>query len=257
MGMQGDFFQLLKEQGYQFGNAAGVQRKDTTSATTILAFKYRDGVLVAGDRRATAGNMVMYDRTDKVLEIDRHSVLAIAGVPATAYEMVRILEHSFKYYRRTQLQELSFDGKLRAVSKLLKENVAAALAGTGAVVPVFAGYDFEQGAAKIYFYDILGAEFEGVEYAVSGSGSPTIRGILHYLNTWGEQPMSALSEEQATIQALRLLTSAAEFDSATGGVNREANLYPVVKLITQDGLRTVSDSTLGPLFERDVTRVHR
>ncbi|WP_455389429.1 hypothetical protein, partial [Petrachloros mirabilis] len=142
MGMQGDFFQLLKEQGYQFGTSASAgSGVDLPIATTILAFKYRDGVLVAGDRRATAGNMVMYDRTDKVLEIDRHSVLAIAGVPATAYEMVRILEHSFKYYRRTQLQELSFDGKLRAVSKLLKENVAAALAGTGAVVPVFAGYD--------------------------------------------------------------------------------------------------------------------
>ena len=95
----------------------------------------------------------MYDRTDKVLEIDRHSVMAIAGVPATAYEMVRILEHSFKYYRRTQLQELSFEGKLRPVSKLLKDNVAAALAGTGAVAPIFAGYDFEQETAKIYFYE--------------------------------------------------------------------------------------------------------
>ena len=223
MGMQGDFFQLLKAQGYQFGatGSAGHDQEFTT-ATTILAFKYCDGVLVAGDRRATAGNMVMYDRTDKVLEIDRHSVMAIAGVPATAYEMVRILEHSFKYYRRTQLQELSFEGKLRAVSKLLKENVAAALAGTGAVAPIFAGYDFEQECAKIYFYDILGAEFEGVEYAVSGSGSPTIRGILHYVNTWGDQPLSAMTEEQSTVQALRLLTSAAEFDSATGGVNREA-----------------------------------
>lgn len=253
--MQGDFFQLLREQGYTFGagGAAG-NGQEITSATTILAFKYRDGVLVAGDRRATSGNMVMYDRTDKVLELDRHSVLAIAGVPATAYEMVRILEHSFKYYRRTQLQELSFEGKLRALSKLLKENVAAALAGTGAVVPVFAGYDFEQGAAKIYFYDILGAEFEGVEYAVSGSGSPTIRGILHYVNTWGERPLAALSEEESTIQALRLLTCAAEFDSATGGVNREANLYPVIKLITQDGVRTVADAQLRPLFESKVAR---
>jgi proteasome beta subunit len=255
MGMQGDFFQLLKEQGYQFGAGGAVGNgQEFTSATTILAFKYRDGVLVAGDRRATSGNMVMYDRTDKVLELDRHSVLAIAGVPATAYEMVRILEHSFKYYRRTQLQELSFEGKLRALSKLLKENVAAALAGTGAVVPVFAGYDFEQGTAKIYFYDILGAEFEGVEYAVSGSGSPTIRGILHYLNTWGERPLGALSEEEATIQALRLLTSAAEFDSATGGVNRETNLYPVIKLISQDGVRALPDGQLKSLFESKVAR---
>ena len=255
MGLQGDFFQLLKEQGYQFGQpAAAGAGVYLPSATTILAFKYRDGVLVAGDRRATAGNMVMYDRTDKVLEIDRHSVMAIAGVPATAYEMVRILEHSFKYYRRTQLQELSFEGKLRAVSKLLKENVAAALAGTGAVVPVFAGYDFEQGAAKIFFYDILGAEFEGVEYAVSGSGSPTIRGILHYVNTWGERPLVALTEEEATVQALRLLTSAAEFDSATGGVNRESNLYPVIKLITQEGVRVVPDDRLKSLFESKVVR---
>jgi proteasome beta subunit len=140
------------------------------------------------------------------------------------------------------------------VSKLLKENVAAALAGTGAVAPIFAGYDFEQGTAKIFFYDILGAEFEGVEYAVSGSGSPTIRGILHYVNTWGEQPLVALAEEQATIQALRLLTSAAEFDSATGGINREASLYPVMKLITEAGIRTVPDAQLKRLFESKVAK---
>lgn len=255
MGMQGDFLQLLKEQGYQLGTSVPASEgQEITRGTTILAMKYRDGVLVAGDRRATAGNMVMYDRTDKVLELDRHSIMAIAGVPATAYEMVRILEHSFKYYRRTQLQELSFEGKLRAVSKLLKENVAAALAGTGAVAPIFAGYDFEQGSAKIFFYDILGAEFEGVEYAVSGSGSPTIRGILHYLNTWGQQPLSALPEEQATIQALRLLTCAAEFDSATGGVNHEANLYPVIKLITETGVQTIPENRLKPLFEEKVSR---
>jgi proteasome beta subunit len=255
MGMQGDFYHLLKEQGYQLGTsvAAGAVAEIAT-ATTILAIKYRDGVLVAGDRRATAGNMVMYDRTDKVLEIDRHSVMAIAGVPATAYEMVRVLEHSFKYYRRTQLQELSFEGKLRAVSKLLKDNVAAALSGTGAVVPVFAGYDFQQEASKIYFYDILGAEFEGVEYAVSGSGSPTIRGILHYLNTWGERPLAALTEEEAAVQALRLLTSAAEFDSATGGVNRESNLYPIIKLIAKDGVRVMPDVQLKRLFESKVVR---
>jgi proteasome beta subunit len=256
MGMNGDFYQLLKERGYVFGvpGQAGI-RQELTTATTILAFKYRDGVVVAGDRRATAGNMVMYDRTDKVLEIDRRSVMAIAGAPATAYEMARILEHSFKYYRRTQLQELSFEGKLRALSKLLKENATAALAGTGTVAPIFAGYDAEQETAKIYFYDILGAEFEGVEYAVSGSGSPTIRGILHYLNTWGGQPLSAMSEEQAAIHALRLLTSAAEFDSATGGVNRDAGLYPVVKFITVDGIRTMTDRQLQVLFESKVARM--
>ncbi|MGH7255123.1 MAG: proteasome subunit alpha [Nitrospirales bacterium] len=257
MGRQGDFLELLREQGYKLGAAAGggdvPGAAEFTRGTTILALKFRDGVLVAGDRRATAGNTVMYDRTDKVLELDRYSVMAIAGVPATAYEMARVLEHSFKYYRRSQLQDLSFEGKLRAVSKLLKENVPAALAGTGAVAPIFAGYDANHGVAKIYFYDILGAEFEGVEYAVSGSGSPTIRGIVHYLNMWGEQPLRAMPEDEAVVLSLRLLTSAAEFDSATGGVNQQANLFPILKLVTAAGVQAVPDSQLKDLFTSRVT----
>jgi len=259
MGRQGDFGQLLKEQGYQLPvptvditRISEGESPAITRATTVFAMKYRDGVLVAGDRRATAGNLVMYDRTDKVLELDRYSALAIAGVPATAFEMARVLEHSFKYFRRSQLQDLSFEGKLRALSKLLKENVPAALAGTGAVVPVFAGYDHQQGCGKIFFYDILGAEFEGVDHAISGSGSPTIRGILHYLNRWGEQPLSSLPEEEAIIITLRLLSSAAEFDSATGGVNQETNLYPIIKRITEQGIYTIPADRLKTLFESKV-----
>ena len=98
-------------------------------------------MLVAGDRRATAGNTVVYDRADKVLEIDRHSIMAIAGVPATAWEMARVLEHSFQYFRRTQLQEMSVDGKVRALSKLLRDNFGFVMQGVGVVVPIFATYD--------------------------------------------------------------------------------------------------------------------
>ena len=223
MGRQGDFVQLLAEQGYTFdakcldttGSHVGGQ-EGVVKATTVLALKYQDGVMVGGDRRAIAGTTVMYDRTDKVLELDRFCVMAIAGVPATAFEMARILEHSFKYYRRSQLQDLSFDGKLRALSNLLKENAPAALAGTGPVAPIFAGFDQDRWCGKIFFYDILGAEFEGVDYAVSGSGSPTIRGILHYLHRWGDQTLYQLTEDEAVVLVLRLLMSAAEFDSATG-----------------------------------------
>ena len=97
-------------------NATQQQAWQPTEATTILAFKFSGGVLVAGDRRATAGNTVVYDRADKVLEVDRQSIMAIAGVPATAWEMARVLEHSLQYFRRTQLQEMSVDGKVRALA---------------------------------------------------------------------------------------------------------------------------------------------
>lgn len=259
MGRQGDFVQLLVEQGYSFDairfdakESQPVGQEALVKATTVLALKYQDGVMVGGDRRATAGTTVMYDRTDKVLELDRFSVMAIAGVPATAFEMARILEHSFKYYRRSQLQDLSFEGKLRALSKLLKENAPAALAGTGPVAPIFAGFDEQQSSGKIFFYDILGAEFEGVDYAVSGSGSPTIRGILHYLHRWGNQPLYQMSEEEAVVLVLRLLMSAAEFDSATGGVNHQANLYPSIKRVTEKGVEGVPADRLKALFESKV-----
>ena len=117
---------------------------------------------MAGDRRATAGNTVVYDRADKVLEIDRHSIMAIAGVPATAWEMARVLEHSFQFFRRTQLQEMSVDGKVRALSKLLRDNFGFVLQGVGVVVPIFATYDFGgDGQPRLYFYDAMGAQFRG------------------------------------------------------------------------------------------------
>ncbi|MEJ7703235.1 MAG: hypothetical protein WKF47_06085 [Geodermatophilaceae bacterium] len=93
------------------------------------------------------GNTVVYDRADKVLEIDRHSLMAIAGVPATAWEMARVLEHSFQFFRRTQLQEMSVDGKVRALSKLLRDNFGFVMQGVGIVVPIFATYDPASGSA--------------------------------------------------------------------------------------------------------------
>lgn len=259
MAQQGDFLQVLRDCGYvvedlrqPFNGGTPSGHAEMTSGTTVFAIKYADGVLVAGDRRATAGNVVMYDRTDKVLELDRFSVLAIAGVPATAFEMARILEHSFKYYRRSQLQDLSFEGKLRALSTLLKNNAPAALAGTGTVAPIFAGYDPLEGCGKIFFYDILGAEFEAVEYAVSGSGSSTIRGILFYMNRWGNGPVAGMNEEEALTFVLRLMTSAAEFDSATGGVDAQAQLYPIVKRISAEGVRAIPAERLKSLFSEKV-----
>src|SRR5205814_2393630 len=108
------------------------------TATTSLGFTFQGRVLVAGDRRATSGGTVVSARADKVLEIDRHSIMAIAGVPATAWEMARVLEHSLEYFRRTQLQEMTVDGKVRALSKLLRDIFGFGMQGIGVVLPIFA-----------------------------------------------------------------------------------------------------------------------
>src|SRR5882724_2714913 len=257
-GASSDFSSLLRRQGL-LGPAAQIgpmnKRAEITptESTTILAFKFSDGVLVAGDRRATSGNTVVYDRADKVLEIDRHSIMAIAGVPATAWEMARVLEHSFQFFRRTQLQEMSVDGKVRALSKLLRDNFGFVLQGVGVVVPIFATYDENSDpAARLYFYDAMGAQFEVADYAATGSGSPAVRGILHYENNWGKKALAKLSEDEAVTIALRALDTAAESDTATGGVDRNAKIFPVIKIVSRDGITTLPEKKIAAVFKRSV-----
>lgn len=224
-----------------------------TEATTILAFKFSGGVLVAGDRRATAGNTVVYDRADKVLEIDRHSIMAIAGVPATAWEMARVLEHSFQFFRRTQLQEMSVDGKVRALSKLLRDNFGFVMQGVGVVVPIFATYNnHPRPEARLYFYDAMGAQFEAADYAATGSGSPAVRGILYYENTWGSKPLQQLGEDEAVSIALRALDTAAESDTSTGGVDRSGKIYPLIKIVSREGIRTLPENKIAAVFKETV-----
>jgi proteasome beta subunit len=224
-----------------------------TESTTILAFKFKDGVLVAGDRRATSGNTVVYDRADKVLEIDRHSIMAIAGVPATAWEMARVLEHSFQYFRRTQLQEMSVDGKVRALSKLLRDNLGFVMQGVGVVVPIFATYDNGVNpSARLYFYDAMGAQFEAADYCATGSGSPAVRGILYYNDRWSGKALRDLDEREAVAVALRALDTAAETDTATGGVDRKARIFPVIKTVSREGIRTLPEESIAEIFHKSV-----
>ncbi len=243
-GAAGDFPALLRHKGLlapatvvSSTPQVGMPRETSwqpTEATTILAFKFSGGVLVAGDRRATAG-------------------MAIAGVPATAWEMARVLEHSFQYFRRTQLQEMSVDGKVRALSKLLRDNFGFVMQGVGVVVPIFATYDpHPKPEARLYFYDAMGAQFEATDYAATGSGSPAVRGILYYENNWGAKPLQKLGEDEAVSIALRALDTAAESDTSTGGVDRGGKIYPLIKIVSRDGIITLPESKIAAVFKETV-----
>jgi proteasome beta subunit len=256
--ISGDFFDLLKRSGYRFQenleNVQGSEAKSLTHGTTVLAFHFKDGVLVAGDRRATAGNAIMYERCDKVIPIDDHSLMAIAGTPATAFEMARVLSHNFEFYRRSQMQPMSSEGKIRSLSKLLKENSGMALQGVGTVSPIFATWDQRNQKPLIYFYDILGAEFQILTHTATGSGSPMIRGILEHENLWGEQTLAEKSRDQAASLAIRLLQTAAQFDSATGQARPEDNIFPVISVITESGYQFIEEDEMARLYEQSMNR---
>jgi proteasome beta subunit len=239
--MTGDFLALLEERPSVPAGAVGLA-PTPLQATTVFAFHCAEGVLIAGDHRATAGNIIFSDRTEKILELDSHSLMAIAGVPATAFEMARTLQTAFEFYRRSQLQPMTLSAKLRALSKLLRDNLPATLQGVGAVAPIFAGVDSRQPEAKplIFFYDPLGAQFDAAAFAGSGSGSGAIKSVLHYLENWGHPPPAELPLAEAVVLANRLLITAAEFDSATGGVHPEEQEFATIKLLSRQGVRTIT-----------------
>lgn len=239
--MNGDFLALLPKTVIpQAGSHA--PSVPPLHATTVFAFHCSEGVIIAGDHRATAGNIVFSDKTEKILELDSHSLMAIAGSPATAFEMGRMLQTSFEFYRRSQLQPMSLPAKIRALSQLLRNNLAGTIQGFGVVAPIFAGVEANDPSAKpqIYFYDPLGAQFEATNYAGSGSGSGSIKSVLSFLERWGQPKPAEMSVSQATVLANRLLMTAAEFDTATGGVHPEKKLFATIKLVAPAGIRSIS-----------------
>lgn len=212
-----------------------------THGTTVIAVKFDGGVLNVADRRATANYAVMYDRAEKVLAIDDYTLLAISGSYARAMEVVRYLRHSFRYFERSQLQEMSLDGKLAELAKAVVAGLPAALQGIGGVIPILTTYDRRGGEGRIFFYDGMGARFESAEFGAAGSGSMQIRGVFDYIvRTRG--PFHAMSREAALHEALLLLDIAADLDAATGGW---AKRLPLARTITAEGIADVPDAELA------------
>lgn len=211
-----------------------------THGTTVLATRFDQGVLVVADRRATMGNLIMYDHAEKIEVIDDTMVIAISGSYARSLEVCRFLKHSLKYYERMNLYEVSAEGKLMEVSRALAANMPMAMQGVGVFLPIAAVYDKRQDTFLVSFFDAAGARFQSGDFAAAGSGSERIRGSFNYIERvkgpWRERPL-----EQVGPEAMVLLDIAAELDSATGGSDR---ILPSARILTKDGVEKVKDDSI-------------
>lgn len=223
----------------------GIAAALDTHGTTVIAAKYRDGVINVGDRRATAGTAVMYDRAEKVLALDDYTLIAISGSFARALEIVRLLKHSFKYYERSQLQPMSLDGKVSEVSRAIAGNLSSALAGIGAFIPIVSTYDLKANEGRIFFYDGMGARFETTEFGAAGSGSERIRGAFEYIIRT-RKPFREMELDEALRECLVLLDIAADLDSATGGFSK---VLPIAKAITKEGVMELEAEQLREIVD--------
>src|SRR5438552_8723489 len=135
----------------------------------------------------------------------------------------------------------------------MRDNIGFVLQGVGIVVPIFATYDSRADpSARLYFYDAMGAQFEVTDYAATGSGSPAVRGILYYENNWGAKPLQKLIEDEAVSIALRALDTAAESDTSTGGVDRSGKIYPLIKIVSREGITTLAEIKIAAIFKQTV-----
>lgn len=220
-----------------------------THGTTVLMLRCKEGILTLADRRATMGNLVMYDHADKIMPLDETTVIAVSGSFARAVEVARLLRHSFMYYSRMHMNEMSLEGKLQEISRTISSNIPNVMDGIGLFIPILAAYDRESERFEIYFFDAAGARFQNSEYACAGSGSERIRGVFEYLNRTGS-PLSKQSMEDVLVEGMRMLDIASDLDSATGGFSK---ILPTAQMLTsksnsaldQDLVRKAADKVLA------------
>ncbi len=210
-----------------------------THGTTVIAVKFDGGVINVGDRRATANFSVMFDKAEKVLPIDDYTLLAISGSFARAMEVVRYLRTAFKLFERTYLQQMSLDGKLAELAKVVRAGIPEALQGIGGFIPILTTYDLENNEGDL-LYDGMGARFESAEFGAAGSGSMQIRGVFDYI-VKTKKPFHEMTRKEALKEALYLLDIAADLDAATGGW---AKILPLATTITSKGIEDVPEEEL-------------
>jgi proteasome beta subunit len=215
---------------------------DTPHATTILAVVHPGGVVMAGDRRATMGNLIAQRDIEKVFQADEYSSVGIAGTAGVAVEMVRLFAVELEHYEKIEGTVLSMEGKANRLSTMIRGNLGLAMQGL-AVVPLFAGYDLETGTGRIFSYDVTGGRYEEHSFHSVGSGSVFARGAMKKLYREG------LSEADAVKVAIEALYDAADDDSATGGPDLTRRIYPVVTTVGAEGFRRVPDAEVGAVVQ--------
>jgi proteasome beta subunit len=215
-------------------DAAGLI-KNLPQATTIVAVACERGVVMAGDRRATAGSMISKRDVDKVFRADEYSAIAIAGTLAPALELTRLFGVELEHYEKMEGRSLSLEGKANRLAKMIRDNLMAAMQGL-AVIPLFVGYDEQTGTGRIFSYDVAGGPYEEHRFHSIGSGSVFAKSALKKFYS------DDMSVNDAALACMQALYDAADDDAATGGPDLARQIFPVIATVTEDGFARLSDS---------------
>ena len=203
---------------------------------------------MAGDRRATSGNLISHRSMEKVVQADEFSGVAIAGAAGPAMEMIKLFQLQLEHYEKVEGQTLSLEGKANQLSTFVRSNLPAAMQGL-VVVPRFAGFDFFSKNGRLWDYDVTGGRYEEKDFVSTGSG------MLHAATVMRVSWRRELSVDEAIKLCARALWEASDADSATGGPDVLRGIYPVIASITANGWSAVSDQHLTKIYQEIATEV--
>jgi proteasome beta subunit len=243
---------LLPGRASHPGGDAGISPavRDLPHATTIVAAVCDGGVVLAGDRRATLGNMIAKRDVEKVFRSDDFSGMGYAGTGSLGIEFVRLFQVELEHYEKMEGRSLSLEGKANRLATMVRGNLGAAMQGL-VVVPLFVGYDENTGQGRIFSYDVAGGPYEEQRFYSIGSGSLFARGALKKLYTDG------MSADDVVLACVQALYDAADDDSATGGPDLTRRIFPVIATITADGFRKLPEAESERISEQVVReRMH-
>ncbi len=209
-------------------------------ATTILALTWHGGVVMAGDRRATAGNIIAHRRVRKVYPADDYSAVALSGTAGMAVELIKLFQTELEHYEKIEGHRLSLDGKANFLARMVRGNLSLAFQGL-VVIPLFCGYDEATGSGRLFSFDVVGGRYDELDYTTTGSGGLEARSFLK--NRWQDD----LDEAGAVALAVEALVAAAEEDAATGGPDPKRGIYPNVIVVSDAGVRELTDEELDPI----------
>ncbi|WP_053202189.1 proteasome subunit beta [Jiangella muralis] len=214
-------------------------------ATTLVATTFVGGVVMAGDRRATMGNMIAQRDIQKVFQADEYSAVGMAGSAGLGLELIRLFQLELEHYEKIEGTVLSLEGKANRLSHMIRGNLGMAMQGL-AVVPLFAGYDTAIGGGRIFSYDVTGGRYEEHQFFSVGSGSVFARGSLKKLYR------NDLTADDAIAVTVQALYDAADDDSATGGPDLQRKIYPIVAVVDETGYRQRDEQAVAQIVEEVV-----
>jgi proteasome beta subunit len=209
--------------------------------TTVMGFKYADGVVIAGDRLATVGHRVASRDMEKVYPTDDYSLIAIAGAAGPAIEMARLMRIELEHYEKIEGEPLELEGKANKLSQMVRQNMPAALQGFG-VVPLFAGYDNRRNVGRLWGYDMTGGRYEETDYEATGSGG------LYAAESLKKSHKLDASRSEALAMAVQALVDAADEDRATGGPDIVRGIYPIIDFCTREGIERAPSDEIDRVF---------